>query len=345
MGWVSGNYSTSSQQDANIQDGYYRIESAVDFNFVLDVYGSYMDNGANVQIYRNHGGKNQIFLIRRQSDGYYTITAVHSGKSLDVAGNGQASGTNIMQYESHGGDNQKWKIIRTSDGRCSFISKCNGLYLDLQDGRVVGGVNIRCWSGNGSNAQKFRLQSTTVDGKTYQPSNNGGNNQTNKGFQMPLSNARCSWRSSSNWSWGENRNGGGYSSGRVYHLGVDLLGSSDSVYATASGNVVRSGWNNANGNYIVIQHNISGSTVYSFYAHLKTRSVAAGTKVEKGQQIGIVGNTGSSSAGKHLHFAMMNTLWNGSYYGYSTYFTGNAVNYQGVTYYNPVYIIQNGRLP
>lgn len=171
------------------------------------------------------------------------------------------------------------------------------------------------------------------------------NTATNEGFQMPLSSARCSWRSSSNWSWGENRNGSGYSSGRVYHLGVDLLGSSDTVYATASGNVVRAGRNNANGNYIVIQHTLSGKTVYSFYAHLARSTVSAGTQVGKGQQIGIVGNTGSASAGKHLHFAMMNTLWNGSYYGYSTYFTGNAVNYQGVTYYNPVYVIQNGRLP
>ncbi len=168
MGWVSGNYSASSLQDANIADGYYRIESAVDFNFVLDVYGAYMDDGANIQIYRNLGAKNQIFLVRRQSDGYYTITAVHSGKALDVAGNGQSSGTNIMQYQAHGGDNQKWRIVQTSDGRCSFISKCNGLYLDLEDGRAVGGINIRCWTGNGSNAQKFRLQSTTVDGRYYQ---------------------------------------------------------------------------------------------------------------------------------------------------------------------------------
>lgn len=165
------------------------------------------------------------------------------------------------------------------------------------------------------------------------------------GFQMPLTGARCSWRSSSNWSWGENVNGGGYSSSRVYHLGADLIGSSDNVYATANGTVVRSGWNNANGNYVVIQHSISGKTIYSFYAHLSSRSVSQGTSVSKGQKIGVVGNTGSSSRGKHLHFAMMDTLWNGSYYGYSTYFTGNKVYYQGVTYYNPIYIVQNGKLP
>lgn len=35
----------------------------------------------------------------------------------------------------------------------------------------------------------------------------------------------------------------------------------------------------------------------------------------------------------------------GSYYGYATYFTGNKTKYSGVTYYNPVYVIQNNRLP
>ena len=283
-----------------------------------------------------------------------------------------------IQYRAHVEDEgwQSWKSSGNTAGTSGKSKRMEAVEIRLT-GVLSGAFDVyyraHCadygwlgWACNGESAgttggakQMEAIQvklvpkneSVNKGGKAYYDltgtasSNTGGNNQTNGGFQMPLSNARCSWRSSSNWSWGENRNGGGYSSGRVYHLGVDLLGSSDTVYATASGNVVRSGWNNANGNYVVIQHTISGSTVYSFYAHLKTRSVAAGTKVEKGQQIGIVGNTGSSSAGKHLHFAMMNTLWNGSYYGYSTYFTGNAVNYQGVTYYNPVYIIQNGRLP
>ena len=65
---------------------------------------------------------------------------------------------------------------------------------------------------------------------------------------MPLDNARCTWRSYSNWSWGNNRNGGG--GGRVYHLGVDIIGSNDNVHATANGKVAASGWNNANGNWI-----------------------------------------------------------------------------------------------
>ncbi len=176
----------------------------------------------------------------------------------------------------------------------------------------------------------------------------GGNTQSNSNntvtsLQMPLDNARCTWRSYSNWSWGNNRNGGG--GGRVYHLGVDIIGSNDNVHATANGKVAASGWNNANGNYVVLQHNLNGQTIYSFYAHLSRRNVSTGAMVNKGATIGIVGNTGSASGGKHLHFAMMDRLWSGSYYGYATYFTGNRVNYGNVTYYNPVYVVNNGRLP
>lgn len=169
----------------------------------------------------------------------------------------------------------------------------------------------------------------------------GGASPAVSSFQMPLSNARCTWRSYSNWSWGS-RSGSG---SRVYHLGIDIIGSSDNVMATAAGTVAACGYNSANGRYVVLKHAVSGKTVYSFYAHLASYNVRSGARVSKGQKIGVVGNSGSASRGKHLHFAMMNKLWSGSYYGYATYFTGNKTTYGGVTYYNPVYVIQNNRLP
>lgn len=173
----------------------------------------------------------------------------------------------------------------------------------------------------------------------------GGNTNTSSNsstsFQMPLANARCTWRSYSNWSWASKSGSGS----RVYHLGIDIIGSSDNVMAAATGIVAKCGYNSANGNYVILKHSVSGKTVYSFYAHLASYNVRNGAAVAKGSKIGVVGNTGSASRGKHLHFAMMNTLWNGSYYGYATYFSGNKTTYAGVTYYNPVYVIQNNRLP
>jgi murein DD-endopeptidase len=58
---------------------------------------------------------------------------------------------------------------------------------------------------------------------------------------------------------------------------------------------------NASGNYIVLS---LGGGRYAFYEHLKPGSIPGkkGQRVRRGDVIGRLGNTGSSSAGPHLHF-------------------------------------------
>lgn len=326
MGWVSGKYSVSGTSDG-IANGTYIIRSALDQNKVVDAYGAApVTNGTNIQLYSCNKGDTQIFTVTSVGSGWYKIICKWGNKSLDVHGGVGSNEANVELYDWHGGDNQLWKFEPAGNGYYYIKSKL-GYYLDVWNGRTANETNIQIYQFNGGANQKWKLEA--VAGNTGS-------------FQMPLDSAYCSWRSSNNWSWAENS---GASGNRTYHLGVDLLGSSDVVHAAGAGTVVRSGWNNANGNYVVIEHQISGTKLYSFYAHLASRSVNTGTWVDKGTQVGVVGNTGSSSRGKHLHFAMMNTLWNGSYWGYRTYFTGNSTTYNGVTYYNPIYIIQNGRLP
>ena len=57
------------------------------------------------------------------------------------------------------------------------------------------------------------------------------------------------------------------------------------------------------GNLITIRHEHDGVTEYTSYGHLQSGSVKVhvGDKVEQGQQIGAVGDTGDS-AEVHLHF-------------------------------------------
>ncbi len=58
---------------------------------------------------------------------------------------------------------------------------------------------------------------------------------------------------------------------------------------------------NASGNYITLD---LGGGRYAFYEHLKHGSIRVkiGDRVRRGDVIGSLGNTGSSSAGPHLHF-------------------------------------------
>lgn len=43
---------------------------------------------------------------------------------------------------------------------------------------------------------------------------------------------------------------------------------------------------------------------YVGYCHLKVPGPAVGTKVKEGETVGLVGNTGSSSSGPHLHMTV-----------------------------------------
>lgn len=166
--------------------------------------------------------------------------------------------------------------------------------------------------------------------------------QATASWRYPMDNAYCTWSSYTNMSWANYNNNSG---DRDYHVGIDIYGTGGKVYAAAAGTVVKSGWNDANGNYVIIRHTVSGKTVYSFYAHLASYSVSSGT-VAKGQQIGIAGSTGSACGGTHLHFAVADTYSStGGYYGYTTYFTGNKVTYSGTTFYNPNYLVSYNALP
>jgi murein DD-endopeptidase MepM/ murein hydrolase activator NlpD len=87
------------------------------------------------------------------------------------------------------------------------------------------------------------------------------------------------------------------------HYGIDIDGETgDPVYASDSGVVVYSGWNNwGYGNVVVINH---GNGWQTLYAHLSNILVGCGQSVIQGGVIGAIGETGNAS-GSHLHFEMM----------------------------------------
>lgn len=83
------------------------------------------------------------------------------------------------------------------------------------------------------------------------------------------------------------------------HDGVDLTAPiGTSVYATADGTISLSRVQGGYGDIIEINH---GHGYTTRYAHLSARYVSEGDKVMRGQVIGDVGNTGTST-GPHLHY-------------------------------------------
>lgn len=73
------------------------------------------------------------------------------------------------------------------------------------------------------------------------------------------------------------------------------------VWAAGDGRVIRSAYNNANGNYVFVQH---GNNIVTRYLHLSRRDVRQGDRVRQGQTIGTVGATGMAT-GPHLHYEFL----------------------------------------
>ena len=86
----------------------------------------------------------------------------------------------------------------------------------------------------------------------------------------------------------------------TFHHGIDFAAPSGTpVYASASGEVIYSGYNNGGYGYLVIIDHGNGYQTY--YAHNSSLYVSVGSYVSQGQHIAGVGTTGDST-GNHLHF-------------------------------------------
>ena len=122
--------------------------------------------------------------------------------------------------------------------------------------------------------------------------------------------ATCSTVSSPfGWRWG------------VLHDGTDIAGCGygSNIFAAEAGTVVTVSYKYDNGQYITIKHD---NGYYTMYAHLCSGCtyVKQGDRVQRGQPIGGMGQTGYAS-GVHLHFA----IWTGPPYAGGTAL--NAMNF------------------
>lgn len=85
-----------------------------------------------------------------------------------------------------------------------------------------------------------------------------------------------------------------------FHSGVDLLPAADLlVHPAKNGTVVLASYGQELGNVVVVRH---GGGIETLYGHMASLAVRAGDEVTERSVLGVVGNTGTATTGRHLHF-------------------------------------------
>lgn len=123
-----------------------------------------------VQMYQSNGTKAQKWTLKKDKDGYYTITALCNGYCLDVIGAGKNDRTRVQSYKSNGTDAQKWMLKRyteTKDGSkfnppelapWEIIPKCApNKRLDVSGGSDKAGATVQIYEPNKTTAQMWYI--------------------------------------------------------------------------------------------------------------------------------------------------------------------------------------------
>lgn len=139
----------------NLKDGIYTINSSLNSTFVMDVNGGSKANFGNIQLYKNNGTVAQGWKIVHDSKGYVTFINVGSGKVIDIKNGYSQNKQNISQYDSNNTYAQKWIILKDGDG-FKIVSALNDNYaLDLSGGDVRNTSNIQLYKTNGTGSQRW----------------------------------------------------------------------------------------------------------------------------------------------------------------------------------------------
>lgn len=150
-------------------------------------------------------------------------------------------------------------------------------------------------------AERKAQQAQTSSSNNSSSSNSGSNAGSNSN-----NSTNGSAQTSTGWirpASGRNTSPFGYrthpvNGGRSFHSGLDIAGSGP-IRSSRAGTVTTAAYNGSLGYYVVVNH---GDGYSSMYAHMTPNlSVAPGQQVSQGQQLGIMGTTGTST-GVHLHF-------------------------------------------
>ena len=148
------------------ENGIYKIAVGVDSNKTLEVAGSDKANGAKVDIW-NYGNVAAQKFYFEYKEGYYKISAMHTGKSLTAKENNIKEGTEIIQSDYKGLDGQKW-ILRDSKKNGWIISPLSNPSLSLTvQGSISNGDKMILSNTKDNDNQMYYLFNLNTSERTH----------------------------------------------------------------------------------------------------------------------------------------------------------------------------------
>lgn len=203
------NYGAKRVAETNVQlwerDGscasFWKIEKMSDGSFVfqsacselvMDIYGGKAITGSNIQVYYNHDGENQRWVLERAEDvvkkeentddsevfidenkQYVIVSALNHEYALDIYGGtaNALSGSNIQLYNKHKNDNQIFRIIKNNQNNYyEIVNPATDKSLNAYGASTIVGTNVQLWDRDGSCASYWKMIKNTDDTYTIQSS-------------------------------------------------------------------------------------------------------------------------------------------------------------------------------
>ena len=155
-----------NKEEAYQKNGIYRISVGKTPSKAFEVAGSNKENNAKVDIWTYGNVPAQKFYFEYQ-DGYYKITAMHTGKSLTVKGKNIKDGTEIVQDNYTGDHSQRW-ILRDTHKNGWIISPLSNPNLAITiQGNIQNGSKIVLANVKDNDNQMLYLYNITNNERTH----------------------------------------------------------------------------------------------------------------------------------------------------------------------------------
>ena len=155
-----------NKEEAYQKNGIYRISVGETPSKAFEVAGSNKENNAKVDIWNYGNVPAQKFYFEYQ-DGYYKITAMHTGKSLTVKGKNIKDETEIVQDNYTGDHSQRW-ILRDTHKNGWIISPLSNPNLAITiQGNIQNGSKIVLANVKDNDNQMLYLYNITNNERTH----------------------------------------------------------------------------------------------------------------------------------------------------------------------------------